>query len=114
MYNLKEFRNYIGLTQTDVAEMFGCSQPNIAKSERLFSDLTVEQSRILKERYGEEIVNRFVLTSPPQIKKVSTANEDKDFDWRTLVAEQQKSINDLINMVKLLQDENKRLTDLIK
>lgn len=114
MYNLKAFRNYVGITQVELADIFKCTQPNIAKLEKLYSDLTTEQFNLLSTLYGEESVSKFIITEESEtFKPVQTNIGISDSKMVDLISEQQKSINDLINMVKHLQIENSKLTDAI-
>lgn len=114
MYNLREFRNYVGLKQTELAELFGCTQPNIVRFEKLFSDLPKEYRDKLISLYGEETVMKFTITDD-SFQKPKRKQTQQDFEQSSrlddLVSEQQKSIQDLIDMVKKLQAENSKLTD---
>lgn len=110
MYNLKEFRSYVGITQTELAQMFGCTQPNIAKAEKLFSDLTDEQYKILVDKYGEELIHQYYITSSAVNELKSNIKTSSEHDINDLIFEQQKSISVLIDMVKKLQEENSKLT----
>ena len=60
MFRLKDFRKQHGLNQDDVAALLGCTQPNISSIEKEGKDLTEEQLDILKNKYGEQEVLKYV------------------------------------------------------
>lgn len=94
-----------------MAEILKCTQSNVAQMERDFKDLSEEQIRILSDKYGESEILKFTLIDAPNItprKKQYTDNEYQN-NIDSLLIEQQKSISDLIDMVKNLQAENSKL-----
>lgn len=112
MYNLKRLREHLGLKQQDVANILNCTQANIALIEKNFKDLTEEQLTILSNQYGEETVISFYLDESelPNANSRKVNNSiSKEID--ILIGEQQKSISELIDLVKKLQAENSKLTD---
>ena len=60
MFRLREFRDKKGLSQNDIAVLFGCKQPNIAAIEKNEKDLTIDQLNILIEKYGKIYVMSFM------------------------------------------------------
>lgn len=116
MFDLKKFRESMNLRQTDIAAMFGCSQPNVAIMEREFKDLTIEQLKILSDQYGENTVNKFTIVDnsislDTKERRMKEEYTEDNTDWTKLVFEQQQSISQLISMVKDLQKENSKLTE---
>lgn len=116
MFDLRSFRNDLSLSQTEMAQLLGCTQPNITRMERDYKDLSKEQARILSDKYGENTVHKYIITDESlPIRKPRPKNNQQeqvsDSDLSMLLIEQQKSISDLINMVKSLQAENSKLTD---
>ncbi len=61
MFDLKQFRKDFGITQKAMAEIFNCVQPNISAFERLGKDLEDYQSKILVEKFGEDIVKKYII-----------------------------------------------------
>lgn len=59
MFDYKGFRFKVGLSQSEMAKLFGCNQSYISKSQKLNSDLTDEHRAILISKYGEELVRCF-------------------------------------------------------
>ena len=59
MYDLKRFRQEFGLTQRDIAELFGCNQSNISGMEKNMRDLEPYQRDILVEKFGDEAVGKY-------------------------------------------------------
>ena len=60
MFRLKDFREKKSLSQSDVAVLLGCRQPNIAAIEKDEKDLTDNQLNILSEKYGKIYVMSFI------------------------------------------------------
>jgi len=60
MFRLKDFRDKKGLSQSEVAVLLGCKQPNIASIEKDEKDLTDNQLNILSEKYGKIYVMSFM------------------------------------------------------
>ena len=60
MFRLKDFRDKKNLSQSDVAVILGCKQPNIAAIEKDEKDLTENQLNILSEKYGKIYVMSFM------------------------------------------------------
>lgn len=113
MYNLKKLREHLGLKQKDVAEIFNCSQANVALIEKDYKDLTDEQITTLSKIYGEETITSYFFEDselPTKANKKST-NDYISNEMDTLIGEQQKSISELIDLVKKLQADNSKLTD---
>lgn len=60
MFRYKDFRKEVGISQNDLATLLGCRQPNISAMERTNRDLEPEHERKLKEKFGDELINRFI------------------------------------------------------
>lgn len=60
MFRYKDFRKEVGISQNDLATLLGCRQPNISAMERTNHDLEPEHERKLKEKFGDELINRFI------------------------------------------------------
>ena len=63
MFNLKSFRREVGLSQKELADMLGCVQSNISMMERTNKNPEKHHMRILIDKFGEDVVNRFSLSS---------------------------------------------------
>ena len=62
MFDLKRFRKENGrITQMAMAEMFNCTQGNIYAIEASGRDLTDEQLNILKSKFGDEVVSKYII-----------------------------------------------------
>lgn len=114
MFDLRKLRENLRLRQIDMAEILNCTQSNIAQMERDFKDLSLEHLNILNDKFGEETVMKFAITDE-SFQKPKRKQVQQEFEQVSrlddLVSEQQKSIQDLIDMVKKLQAENSKLTD---
>lgn len=118
MFDLRKFRESFNLTQVDLAAMLGCTQPYITRMEKEYKDLSGEQRKILEDKYGKNTILKYTMSedalpSDIQTQTPSRRVERDSPDWKALFAEQQQSINQLIDMVKALQAENAKLTDAI-
>lgn len=118
MFDLRSFRNDLSLSQIEMAQLLKCTQPNIARMEKDYRDLSEEQTKILSDRYGDNTVHKYVIADdfPPARKARQRVQEQlvNDTDLSMLLVEQQKSISDLIKVIKDLQAENSRLTEALK
>lgn len=62
MFRYKQFRREVGISQIDLARLLGCGQPNVSAMERTDRQLETDQEAILRERYGNDIIDRFSYT----------------------------------------------------
>lgn len=103
MFDLKRFRKENGkITQTAMAEMFNCTQGNIYAIEASGRDLTEEQMNILKSRFGEETVSKYIINLTPQSESPATMKESVNnfFNKReesllSIIESQQRTIENL-------------------
>lgn len=118
MFDLKKLRESLNLRQTDMASLLNCTQPNIAQMEKDYKDLTTEQYKILIAKYGENTVNKYTMSQdaiPTEPKERRTrltlrGGGSEYHNLQNLIEDQQKTINDLIEAIKKLQEENSKLT----
>lgn len=62
MFDLKAFRKAVGISQQELADLFGCGQSNISMMEKTGRDLEPNQISSLVSKYGQEMVNQFNLS----------------------------------------------------
>ncbi|MBD5585341.1 MAG: helix-turn-helix transcriptional regulator, partial [Clostridia bacterium] len=67
MFQYKAFRKEVGISQIDLAKLLGCGQPNISAMERTNRNLEAEQEKILRSKYGDDIINRYSSFEPEHI-----------------------------------------------
>ena len=60
-FELKAFRKRFGLKQVEVAHLFNCGQSNISDIETGKRGLEEYQTRILFDKYGEEVVKEYLI-----------------------------------------------------
>ena len=60
-FDLKSFRKRFGLKQVEVAHLFNCGQSNISDIETGKRGLEEYQTRILFDKYGEEVVKEYLI-----------------------------------------------------
>lgn len=61
MYDLKGLRKEVGMTQAQMALLFNCGQTNISMQEKSNRDLTDEQMLILIEKFGDDVVRKYII-----------------------------------------------------
>lgn len=66
MFDYKEFRNEVGLYQSDMAKLLNCQQANISRKEAIKQRLTPEHRAILVANFGEEVVAKYELEEQPK------------------------------------------------
>ena len=104
MFNLKKFRKDHKLTQTDLAFIFECGQPNIVSMEKDMRDLTPKQKAILTEKYGD-------ISS--YYSDAVDSHEDYSNKWERLAYQQQTEIERLISLLEEEKKENARLIETV-
>lgn len=109
MFDLKRFRKENGkITQNEMAEMFNCTQGNIYAIEASGRDLTEDQLSILKSRFGEEIVNKYIINIIPKSDSPITLNEAvksfREDQYLAIIESQQRTIESLSRTVETLSN----------
>lgn len=79
MFDFKGFRSAFNLTQTQLADILRCGQPNISAMEKSMKNLEPEHENILIERFGEDSIRKFVVPSILGNTK-TIANESSSMD----------------------------------
>lgn len=110
MFDLKRFRKENGkITQNEMAEMFNCTQGNIYAIEASGRDLTEDQLSVLKSKFGEEVVNKYIINiipkkdSPMTLKEASHDFFNKREEGLLAVIEsQQRTIESLSRTIDTL------------
>ena len=113
MFDLKRFRKENGrITQMAMAEMFNCTQGNIYAIEASGRDLTDEQLNILKSKFGDEVVSKYIINltldkdNPKTFKEATHDFFNKREDSLLAIIEsQQRTIE---NLSKTLETLSKR------
>lgn len=108
MFDLKRFRKDFKLTQTEVAFILGCGQPNIAAIERYNRELLGEQIKTLEDKYGD--LSNYMTNSSNEADDNITDNLS---NWSELVNKQQNTIEKLLDMLEKEKDENARLSNVL-
>lgn len=91
---LKDFRDENKIQQAELAEVIGVTQSTISRNEALGRELTKKQFERLCERYGEELVMKYVMHEG-----------DKE--------EQEAPMSSLAEFIKGKNDANRILTDVL-
>lgn len=61
MFDYKKFRLSFSLTQSELASILKCGQPNISSMEKTMKDLEPSHEEILINKFGEDSVRKFVF-----------------------------------------------------
>jgi len=101
MFDVKNFRKDLKLTQQQLAEILGCGQANISAMEKDSKALTPEQDKILLSMFGEETIRQYTTNN-----KDNDCNGTSEEFWMSLTQSQQKTILELVERIKVLQEEN--------
>lgn len=91
---LRDFRDENKIQQSELAEVIGVTQSTISRNEALGRELTKKQFERLCERYGEELVMKYVMHEG-----------DKE--------EQKAPMSSLAEFIKGKNDANRILTDVL-
>lgn len=59
MFNLRAFRKEVGISQSSLAKLLKCGQPNISSMEKTNRGLDQLQEAILKNQYGSDVVEKY-------------------------------------------------------
>lgn len=70
--DLKKFRFDYKLSQSDLAELFGCKQGHISNIEAGSRSVTALQIRLLIEKYGADVISKYA--EPGEIPATITVN----------------------------------------
>lgn len=66
MFDYKNFRAAVNVSQVALANLLGCGQSYISQVEREKTDLSEKHYNILVQNYGEELVQRFQSARAPR------------------------------------------------
>lgn len=110
MFDLKRFRKDNNLSQTELAVILKCGQPNISALERDYKDLTKEQMSILTGKYGD--LSSYNIEEQYDEDFIPTKESDNTF-WENLVNDQQASIKKLTDLLEMEQLKTSKLIDTI-
>lgn len=105
MFNLKKFRKDFKLTQTDVAFILGCGQPNIAAIEKDGKSISDSQLSMLEEKFGDL---GYYKTDDISVES-GTGHNDINTYWSEFVNKQQSTIDYLINLLAKEKEEKANL-----
>lgn len=105
MFDLKRFRKHFKLTQTDIAFLFECGQPNIAAIEGGKRGLTPAQLHILEEKYGN--LDKYKSMSEQPDSEIS------ENDWEALIEKHQATIERLLGLLEKEKEEKSKLIETI-
>ncbi|WP_106828147.1 helix-turn-helix domain-containing protein [Parabacteroides pacaensis] len=59
MFRLRQFRNDKGLKQSDLQELFSCTQPTISQIENGRISMPANYVRILIDKFGKEVISEY-------------------------------------------------------
>lgn len=59
MFRLRQFRNDKGLKQSDLQELFSCTQPTISQIENGRIAMPANYVRILIDKFGKEVISEY-------------------------------------------------------
>lgn len=115
MVDLKRLRKDKKLTQTDLAFILGCGQPNVVHIEKNERALTKNQMELLKERFGD--LDKYTTDNNINYNyddnnsyNINKQNIDEIIaHWSDLVNKQQKSIDKLLNLLEKEKEEKSNL-----
>lgn len=89
-----------------MAEMFNCTQGNIYAIEASGRDLTEEQMNILKSRFGEDVVSKYIVNFTPKSESPVTMKEaasdffnKREESLLSIIESQQRTIENLSRIV---------------
>lgn len=108
MFNLRRFRKDFKLTQTDVAFIIGCGQPNVAAIEKGNRDLLEEQMKSLEDKYGDlsKYVDNICNEEPLDINDIPK-------NWEDLANRMQATTEKLLDLLEKEKEENSKLLGLL-
>lgn len=114
---LKLFRKNYKLSQSDLAELFGCSVGHISNIESGIRTLTGLQIRLLIEKFGYDVIAKYA--EPGEIPQGATVNIDMK---RTKIEGNTAPVqngdgNQMTNdatLIKVLSQQSEQITELLK
>lgn len=114
---LKLFRKNYKLSQSDLAELFGCSVGHISNIESGIRTLTGLQIRLLIEKFGYDVIAKYA--EPGEIPQGATVNIDMK---RTKIEGNTAPVqngdgNHMTNdaaLIKVLSQQSEQITELLK
>lgn len=82
MFDYKKFRLSFSLTQSELASILKCGQPNISSMEKTMKDLEPSHEKILIEKFGENSVRKFVFNGDiiPKNNKSTKKEENNNIN----------------------------------
>ena len=75
MYDLKGLRKEVGMTQAQMALLLNCGQTNISMQEKSNRDLTDEQMEILIEKFGSDVIRKYIINIKNHPAVIDEGNE---------------------------------------
>lgn len=125
MFRLRDFRTDIGLTQKDIMAILNVSQTTISFVENGTRNLTKEQLNILVDKYGEDIVNKYMtdpnITEPTNIQDNITNMSEQTHDTTgiyqsliDIISRQQSQMDSLLESNTLMQRRIDKLLAIIE
>lgn len=75
MYDLKGLRKEVGMTQAQMALLLNCGQTNISMQEKSNRDLTDEQMEILIEKFGSDVIRKYIINIKNHPDVIDEGNE---------------------------------------
>lgn len=125
MFRLRDFRTDIGLTQKEIMAILNVSQTTISFVENGTRNLTKEQLNILVDKYGEDIVNKYMtepnITEPTNIQDNITNMSEQTHDTTgiyqsliDIISRQQSQMDSLLESNTLMQRRIDKLLAIIE
>ncbi len=63
MFDLKSFRKENSIPQSEIKDLFRCSQPFVSRLENGKEEITFQHLKLLKEKYGEREISKYMVSS---------------------------------------------------
>lgn len=108
MFRYKDFRRAVNISQKELANLLGCGQPNVSAMERSSRDLEKNHELILREKYGNEIINRFSDSEDPSDNTGESPKED------SIISELISTIKGQLDIIRSQQETISALSDTLR
>lgn len=131
--DLKKFRFDYKLSQSDLAELFGCKQGHISNIEAGSRSVTALQIRLLIEKYGADVISKYaepgempatITVHAPHVKENSGQvnsggtntqnNSNADATLIQVMKQQSDQITVLLEQQRKFQEQQDRLISLLE
>lgn len=121
-FKIREFRKFMGIYQSELAEVLGLTQPNLSRYENNALDLSDSMLNKLREKYGKEEVNAYLTDSMEQVREKEIPADQADniaiVDMVTIIKKQNETICQQVEtqneFARQLSQMNARLLDLLE